>query len=66
MGDVEDYPEFDKAPNGTALPVQLTFPNPVLSKFSSTQEGFPIDIKLFSEEAEGTITLYVPVSDVFT
>ena len=66
MGDIQDYPAYDEAPNGTALPVQLTFPNPILSTFSSTEKGFPIDIKLYSEEAEGTITLYIPVSDMFT
>jgi hypothetical protein len=64
MGDVQDYPAYDEAPNGTAFPVQLAFPNPVLSR--ETAQGFPIDIKLFSEEAEGTITLYIPSSDVFT
>lgn len=66
MVDLQDYPEYDEAPNGTALQVQLTFPNPILSTFSSTEKGFPIDIKLYSEEAEGTITLYIPVSDMFT
>jgi hypothetical protein len=64
MVDPQDYPQYDEAPNGTALPVQLTFPNPVLS--AEKAQGFPINIKLYSDEAEGMITLYIPASDVFT
>jgi hypothetical protein len=64
MADPLDNYQYDRATNGTALPVEITFPSEVSS--TKKEQGFPINIKLWCDEAEGTVTLYVPETGIFT
>ena len=62
MTDPLDYYHLNDVKNGTTTPIEITFPYDVQSV--KEQEGFPIDIRIFSDEAEGKITLYIPEAQV--
>jgi hypothetical protein len=62
MTDPADYYHLDDVKNGTTASIEITFPYDVQSV--KEQEGFPVDIKIFSDEAEGKITLYIPEAQV--
>ncbi len=65
MTDPSDYYLLELK-NGTIKPIEIAFPYEVQS---TRREDvfpivFPIDLRIFCDEAEGDITLYIPESDL--
>lgn len=61
MADPSDY-YWIKITNGTTVQVEITFPNALLSV--RQEEGFPVTFRIYSDEAEGKVTLYIPESNI--
>jgi hypothetical protein len=57
----EDY-YYDEILNGTTVSLEVQFKYHVQS--TKQEAGFPIDIRIYSDEAEGYVTLFIPESNV--
>lgn len=61
MANPNDY-YWIKITNGTTIQVEITFPYALISV--RQEEGFPVTIRIYSDEAEGNVTLYLHESDL--
>jgi hypothetical protein len=61
MANPNDY-YWIKIANGTTVQVEITFPSALLSV--RQEEGFPVTLRIYSDEAEGKVTLYIPESNI--
>jgi len=59
--DPEDY-YYDRIPNGTSIFVEVNFKNYIPS--AKQANGYPIKFRIYSDEAEGYVTLVIPESDI--
>jgi len=63
MTNPEDY-YYLKIQNSTTETIDITFAFPI--KSTKQDEGYPIKVKIYSDEAEGDVTLFIKPEDVIT
>jgi hypothetical protein len=63
LADPGDY-YYLKVANETSTLVEMQFQFAVMS--AKQEQGYPIEIRIYCDEAEGYVTLYVPESNVIT